>query len=441
VGEAGNHAEHPPLRRANPQPRPAEAGTPPNPWPLLVLFLVNVLNFYDRQALGAVTEPLRREFHLSDTQLGALTTTFTVLYALAGVPLGRLADTWSRRRLLAIGTAVWAGLTGLGGLAASYGMLLATRLGVGIGEAVCAPAATSWIGDVVPPERRARAMAWFMMAVPVGGMLSFAVTGPVAQAHGWRVALALAALPAVALVPALLRLKDPAAAGQPLPSTRKRGGYPAWPPAFWWIVASGAVVNFMLYSFSTFLPAFLTRFHGLSVGRAGFWTGIGSGVAGILGALAAGALGDRVSGNRGRGRMLLSGGAALLAAPLAFCAIRLPAGRAALAIPLIMAAYGLLQSYYGLVYAAMQDIVAPGLRGAAMGTYFMAMYLCGASFGPLVTGGLSDHFARAAAGVGAVTETARALGLRQAMYLIPALSLALAVVLWCGAKAMVVRPK
>ena len=101
-----------------------------------------------------------------------------------------------------------------------------------------------------------------------------------------------------------------------------------------------------------------------------------------------------------------------------------------------MAAYGLLQSYYGLVYAAMQDIVAPGLRGAAMGTYFMAMYLCGASFGPLATGRLSDHFARAAAGSGAITETARALGLRQAMYLIPAFSLALAAVLWAGARAM-----
>lgn len=406
--------------------------------PLVVLFLVNVLNFYDRQALGAVTEPLRREFHLSDTQLGALTTVFTVLYAVAGVPLGRLADTWSRKRLLAIGTAVWAGLTGLGGLAVSFGMLLATRLGVGIGEAVCAPAATSWIGDVVPPERRARAMAWFMMAVPVGGMLSFAVTGPVAQAHGWRVALALAALPAVALIPALLWLRDPDPR-LPAPGPRPLLSGP-WPllrvPAFWWIVASGAVVNFVLYSFSTFLPAFLTRFHGLSVARAGFWTGIGSGVAGILGALAAGAFGDRVSDHRGRRRMLLAAGAALMAAPLAFCAIRLPAGRAALAIPLIMAAYGLLQSYYGLVYAAMQDIVAPGLRGAAMGTYFMAMYLCGASFGPLATGRLSDHFARAAAGSGAITETARALGLRQAMYLIPAFSLALAAVLWAGARAM-----
>ena len=94
-----------------------------------------------------------------------------------------------------LGAAVWAALTGLGGLSVNYAMLLAPRLGVGIGEAVCAPAAASWIGDIVPPARRARAMAAFMMAVPVGGMLSFAVTGPVAQACGWRVALALAAVP------------------------------------------------------------------------------------------------------------------------------------------------------------------------------------------------------------------------------------------------------
>jgi len=189
---------------------------------LLVLFLVNALNFYDRQALGAVLEPLRREFHLSDAQLGGLTTAFTLLYAVAGLPLGRLADTGSRRKLLAAGVAVWACLTGLGGLARSYASLAVTRLGVGVGEAVCAPAATSWLADLVPAERRTRAMAWFMMAVPVGGMLSFAVTGPVAQAHGWRVALALAALPAVALVPALLWLREPeAGAGR---GTRRFGG-------------------------------------------------------------------------------------------------------------------------------------------------------------------------------------------------------------------------
>ena len=402
---------------------------------LAVLFLVNVLNFYDRQALGAVLEPLRHEFHLSDTRLGALTTIFTLLYAVAGLPLGRLADTWSRRRLLAIGVAVWAGLTGLGGLAASYAMLLVTRLGVGVGEAVCAPAATSWIGDLVPASRRARAMAGFMMAVPVGGMLSFAISGPVAQAHGWRVALALAALPAVALVPAVMWLREPARGASGAGPCPARALSLVKIPALWWIAASGAIVNFTLYSFSTFLPAFLTRFHGLSVAQAGLWTGIGSGVAGILGGAAAAAYGDRVIRRRGNGRMLLAAGASLAAAPLAFLAIRMRAGNVWGAIALVMAAYGLLQMYYGLVYAAIQDIVEPSLRGTAMAAYFLAMYLCGASAGPLVTGRLSDHFARQAAGAGAVTEAARSIGLHHAMYVIPALSVALAAVLWAGAWA------
>ncbi|MBZ5624656.1 MAG: MFS transporter [Acidobacteriia bacterium] len=412
---------------------------------LTILFFVNVLNIYDRQALGALLEPLRHEFHLSDTQLGALPAVFTVVYAVAGLPLGRLADTWSRRRLLAIGVAVWAALTALGSLAASYTFLFATRLGVGIGEAVCAPTATSWIGDLVPSARRARAMAGFMMAVPIGVMLSFAVTGPVAQAHGWRVALALAATPAVVLVPTLLWLQEPGRGASPgagqepgdRPTDRKSEPLSLLKiPALWWIAASGAIVNYVLYSFSTFVSAFLTRFHGLSVAQAGLWSGIGSGAAGILGAVAAGVYGDRVIGAWQNGRVLLAAAAAALAAPLALAGILAPAGRAALALPLFMLAYGLWQMYYGLVYAAIHDIVPSGLRGTAMAAYYMAMYLCGGSFGPLVTGRLSDHFARQAAAGGPVTEAAKAAGLHQAMYAIPALSVALAAVLWAAARSM-----
>jgi predicted MFS family arabinose efflux permease len=398
------------------------------PRTLFVLFLVNVLNIYDRQALGAVLEPLRREFHLTDQQLGAIPTAFIVVYALAGLPLGRLADTWSRRRLLAIGVAVWSGLTALGGAASGYAMLLVTRLGVGIGEAACAPAATSWIGDLVPPQRRARAMAGFMLAVPVGVMLSFAISGPAAQAFGWRIALALAAAPALALVPALLWLPEP-----PRGKTERAGSAVAIlkQPALWWIAISGALVNFVLYSFSFFVSAFLTRFHGLSVAQAGVWSGLGSGASGILAALAVAAFGDRAHAG---GRLRWAAMSALVAAPLAWWAIRLPAGNATGAIALLMLAYGFWQTYYGLVYAAIQDLVGPALRGTAMAFYFLAMYLGGGAFGPLLVGSLSDRFARAAAGAGAVAEAARAAGLHQAMYVIPVVSVALAVVLWVASR-------
>jgi len=405
---------------------------------LAVLFFVNVLNYYDRQALAALAEPLRHQFALSDAQLGGLSTVFIVLYAVAGLPLGRLADTWSRRRLLAIGVAVWAGLTGLGALAASYALLAASRLGVGIGEAVCAPAAISWIGDLVPATRRARAMAGFMMAVPVGVMLSGAITGPVAQAHGWRIALAVAAAPALILAPALLWLREPArgpggpphglGATAPLALLRI--------PGLAWISASGAILNFALYSFSSFLPALLTRYHGLAVGQAGVWSGVGSGAAGILGAVAAGAWGDRAIRRRANGRLLLAAGASLAAAPLAAFAIHMPAGSAAATLALLMPAYGLLQMYYGLVYAAINDIVPSNERGSATAVYLLVTYLGGAAFGPLLTGMLSDRLARHAAGTAAVTEAAKAIGLHEAMYVVPALAVVLAVVLWGGARAM-----
>lgn len=403
--------------------------------PILVLFLINVLNFYDRQVLGAIFEPLRREFRLSDTQLGALTTIFTLVYAVAGLPLGRMADRGRRGRLLAAGVTVWSVLTGLGALAANYTMLLATRLGVGIGEAVCAPAATSWLADLYPAERRARAMAWFMMAVPAGGFLSFAVGGPVAQAFGWRMALVVAAAPALLLVPALTALREPPRVKQPESGPVSPAAL-ARIPAFWWIAGSGAIVNFLLYSFSFFLPSFLTRVHGLSVAQAGLATGIGSGVAGAAGAVAAGYLGDRITAELASGRLRRAATAVLVAAPLAFAALRLTRESAWAVVPLLMVAYGLWQMYYGLVYAAIQDVVPATLRATAMAAYYLAMYLCGAAFGPLVTGRLSDHFARQAIGRGMAAEAARAFGLHQAMYAIPVLSAVLAMVLWAAARAV-----
>src|SRR5262249_35768509 len=275
------------------------------------------------------------------------------------------------------------------------------------------PAATSWIAGLVTPDRRARAMSVFMMGVPLGVMLSGAVTGPAAQAWGWRIALAIAAIPAIFLVPALLWLPEPervrtTEAKSPSPFVLIRS------TPLWWIAASGAILNFALYSFSAFLPAFLKRYHGLGVGQAGLWTGIGSGVFGVAGATLAALLGDRVILRGMNGRLMLAAVAALLSAPLAYFAISLPAGDSTRALALIMPAYGLLQMYYGLVYAAINDVVAPELRGTAMAGYLLVTYLGGAAFGPLLTGMLSDHFAQEVSG-GVITESARAIGLHHAM--------------------------
>ena len=151
-------------------------------WTLFVLFLLNALNFFDRSILGAIVEPLRREWSLSDAQVGWIGTAFTLLYAVVGLPLGRLADRAVRTRLLGAGALLWSAMTALSGLATSFASLFASRLGVGVGEAVCAPAAASLIGDLFPSERRGRATAVFMLGLPIGLGLSYAVGGAVAQA-------------------------------------------------------------------------------------------------------------------------------------------------------------------------------------------------------------------------------------------------------------------
>ena len=408
---------------------------------LVVLIAVNILNFYDRHVLGALTEPIRKEFGLTDSQVGLLGSAFIWLYAAVGLPLGWVADSWSRKKLLACGMAAWSALTAMAALSVNYTMLLASRLGFAVGEAVVAPAATSWIGDIFPAAERSRPLALFMLGVPVGGALSYFFSGPVAQAFGWRTAMVLAAAPAVLLIPVLLRLTEPQRGAAELhrePVSKGSMVVILKVPTMWWIIASGALLNFNMYAIGTFLPAFLSRIHHLTLSRSGIATGVVFAVGGVSGGLLAGRLGDRVIHTRQNGRLLCAAGISFLGAPLAFFGIG--AESTLPAVALITLGYGTLNAYYGLVYSAIQDIVAPAMRGTAMAIYFMAMYFCGASFGPLLTGKLSDLMARRAAdaaGAARVTEIFRAIGLQQAMYVIPLLSLLLGVVLYCGSRTIV----
>ena len=412
----------------------------------LVLFAVNVLNFYDRHVPGALTEPIRKEFHLTDTQIGLLGSAFIWIYALVGLPLGRIADSASRKKLLSAAIVIWSSLTASAAFAGTFSMLLFSRIGVGVGEAACAPAATSWLGDLFPPDKRSRVLALFMFGVPVGGALSFFFSGPLAQAYGWRVAMVLAAAPAVLLVPALLLLPEPQRGASEIHPVPLPGGS-MWTilriPTLWWIIASGALLNFNQYAIAAFLPAFLSRVHGLSLAASGVASGIVYITGGLAGCLTAGYLGDAIIRRRKDGRLRIAAMTSLAAAPLACLGVLQPRGALVLALICLTATYSLLSSYYGLVYSAIQDLVAPNQRGSAMAIYFMAMYMCGASFGPLLTGRLSDflaHRAAVLAGAASTAEVFRAVGLQQAMLIIPALSVLLAAVLFVGSRTMSSNP-
>src|ERR1041384_6756147 len=130
---------------------------------LFVLFAINLMNFFDRQIIGGVGEGIRREWALSDTALGLLGTVFTLLYAVVGLPLGRMSDRGIRKRILARRGCVWSLLTAGSGIARSFSQLIVARLGVGVGEATCSPASTSLLGDLFPTSSRAKAMAVWML--------------------------------------------------------------------------------------------------------------------------------------------------------------------------------------------------------------------------------------------------------------------------------------
>jgi MFS family permease len=206
---------------------------------LFVLVLVYVINFIDRQILSILAEDIKRDLGLDDAQIGFLYgTAFAVFYALFGIPLGRLADSWYRGRLMAMGLALWSSMTALSGFANSFGMLAVARIGVGIGEASASPAAYSMISDSFPKEKRATALSIYSSGLYIGGALSLPIGGFVlsrwnraypsaAEAPlglvGWQAAFLAVGIPGLLLALWVMSLKEPqrgASDGLPQPIVR-----------------------------------------------------------------------------------------------------------------------------------------------------------------------------------------------------------------------------
>ena len=416
---------------------------------MFVLFAINTLNFFDRQILGAVGEPIRKEFGLDDASLGLLGTAFTLLYAFVGVPLGRLADQVGRKKILSVGVFFWSLLTAASGVAQSYWQIFALRLGVGVGEASCAPAATSLIGDMFPPNWRAKAISIFMLGLPVGVALSFAVSGTVAKEYGWRAAFLVAGLPGVLCTIAVLFLREPKRGAAELHDIgeQKRPGSPYLlvlrSPTMRWIILSGAVHNFNMYAIGAFITPYLMRYHGLDIQQANMVSMLVYGVMGAPGLLIGGYLGDAVLKRRTNGRMLVGAFAILFSIPTVYFALSVPKGSTTTFLILMGAACALMYFYYSTVYSTIQDVTEPALRGTAMAVYFFAMYVLGASLGPYGTGILSDLFTKRAAQAAGITdftqaalEPFRADGLQSAMFIIPILGVILTVILFAASRTV-----
>jgi MFS family permease len=416
---------------------------------LTLIFAINTMNFFDRQILGAVGEMIRKEWGLNDTVLGILGTSFTLIYAFVGLPLGRLSDKYARTKILSAGVFIWSLLTVTSGLARNFTQMFIMRLGVGVGEATCAPAATSLIGDLFPATKRGKAVSIFMLGLPIGIALSYAVSGLIAQSWGWRAAFYIAGVPGLICAIWAYMTREPERGATETHSIgqKKRDGSPFLLvlsiPTMWWLILSGALHNFNMYAIGSFLAPFLIRFHSLSIRDAGLVAMLVNGLAGIPGLLLGGYFGDSLGRTRKNGRMIVAAIALLITVPFMYFAIARPAGDLLGFTILASIGMAMMYVYYSTVYSAIQDVIEPSLRGTAMAIYFFAMYVLGASFGPVGTGFLSDHYtkeAAAAAGVADLTQQAlepfRGAGLHSAMYIVPILGVLLAVVLFMASRTI-----
>lgn len=370
-------------------------------WTLFLLFLANVLNVGDRMLLGVVTEPVRHELLLSDTQMALANGLLFVLFnLLAGLFIARLVDRGNRIRILTLGIAVWSLATAATGLAHSFSILGLARLGVGVGEATAFPAVMSLLPDLFRPHVRGTAMGVFQSSSFVGIVGGTVVAGVLAASLGWRamfMACGLAGVILAAIVfltvrePDRQELADPAHDGHRwlgdlAAGLRRIAGAPGFAP-----LAIGFGISAMMGAvLGSWGPAFLQRSHGVPLREVGIVIGPAVGIGGLAGTLGSGAIADRLVRKHGSA-------AAMLRLPLVALPLSTPFMAGFIFAPTLVvtmlcaAAMNFLLSC-GFVPCVNYAIARadPGDRGLVSTVMLAASGLIGGALGPFVVGALSD---------------------------------------------------
>ncbi len=372
---------------------------------LWVLLVVYIFNFLDRQIVNILAEPIKGDLGLSDTELGLLAgPAFAVFYALLGIPIARYADKegTNRVRLISLALAIWSAMTAVCGLAQNFVQLLFARIGVGVGEAGCTPAAHSLITDSVPAEKRSSAIAFYGMGVPIGSLLGLIIGGIVNDLYGWRVALMLVGLPGLLLAlfilfvlrePRHLRPAEAVAAAPAQLSTGAALKEIFASRAFVFILIAASVTAFLGYGKALWTISFFIRSHGLSTTEAGLSMAVVLGLAGVLGTWLGGKMAD-VFGKRDKKHILTFPAYGMaVGAPILFLGYYME--NWIVAVALLIVPTVLNTAYYGPAYGCVQGLVRPQARAVAASIMLFGQNLIGLGFGPFLFGVLSDALAPA----------------------------------------------
>lgn len=374
-----------------------------------LLTLIYMLSFIDRQILSILAEPIKRELHLADWQVGAMTgLAFALLYTFVGIPIARIAEHANRRLIIAGAIALWSVFTMLCGVARSFPLLLLARIGVGLGEAGCTPPAHSLISDYVAKERRAFAIAIYMAGSTLGSLFGLGIGGVIADQWGWRAAFLVVGAPGVVLaLVSLFTLPEPRRVTT-FASPRAAGSESFFQavkvlwrkPTYRMIVACMTLTAVVLYGMHAFLGSFFFRNHGpalaemaasvglKSAGLLGIVLGLIFGGMGAIGSVLGGWLADKLGSRDARLRMLVPAVALVVASPFFAWAVLTPS------LPLafgLMAGPGLLLSFaFGPCYSIVQGVAPIRMRATATAFMLFIISLVSLGLGPLAIGGVSD---------------------------------------------------
>ena len=363
---------------------------------LTLLMLAYTLSMCDRMILSILFPDIKAEFGLSDTQLGLLGgISFALFYATMGLPIARLSDQYSRKRIIIVSLVIFSLMTAFSGMAAGFITLLLFRIGVGIGEAGVNPASHSIIADYFPPQRRAFAMAILMLGGSLGMMLGFVGGGFIAEAYSWRIAMVSVGVPGLLLAVVIARsLREPARGTYetetpPPPPPILTTAATMWAnPAMRHLMAGSVVAGLAGYGFTQWLPTFFIRAHDLSQSQTGMVMAGVFGILGAIGALVAGKLFDRLSirGFEHGMRML----ALVPFVTIPFFIMGLLADNLTTAM-LLFIIPGFAANYViGPTIAMIQTLSPVHMRAVSSAIKMLCLNLIGLGLGPLLVGLLSD---------------------------------------------------
>lgn len=365
---------------------------------LVLLTIVYAFNFLDRQIMGILVQPIKAELDLSDTQLSLLGgLAFALFYTTLAVPIATLADRASRTWIITAALVMWSGFTALCGAAQNFTQLFLARLGVGVGEAGGVAPSYSLIADFFPPERRARALGIFSLAVPIGASLGIFFGGWIAANINWRVAFIAVGLAGVLFaIPFRLLMREPPRGrfdppAPPAPPFGQVVRLLAAKPAFWLLAFGAAASSMMGYGLIFWMPSYFMRSLGLSLIETSWFYGTLGLIGGMIGIWMGGVLGDRLGPRDRSAYARIPAIAFALSVPFYVVGLSLawlPGVFVALMIP---TALGLV--WLGPVIAAVQGMVPPAMRATASAIFLLVNNLIGIGGGTLFLGRLSDLFA------------------------------------------------